>query len=576
MIHYICKYTPVEIFAGFGEEAQLYNSMFENLDLADHLIHRNVCSFSRALITGRLHEASKPLVLTDCCDSIRRAYDLLKEEGQDVYIIYLPRKQDERSVALYKNEILKLIKALEKGMGREFHYDKFLSAFYNRKEYGGKGDDPNTAFHNNRLCQKPHVIVAGARIGEELLEKIRKISPLPVVNHTCTGLRSVGKPPTGASFDQILEWYTRELLSQTPCMRMNDISSRKGLLDKPNIRGIIYNTINFCDYYGFEYAAIRDRRDIPMVKIESDFTTQGAGQILTRLGAFFEGLNREEVSSTGKITTRGDKEYFAGIDSGSTSTNVVILDGNKNIVSSYSVATGARVNESANRALEEALKKAGIGKDQIKGTVTTGYGRNAIGFRERDITEITCHAKGAYFLNPKVRTIIDIGGQDSKIIRLNDRGEVQDFVMNDKCAAGTGRFLEMMATSLGLTLEEMGVMGLSAKEKITISSMCSVFAQSEVVSLVASGKNVEDIVGGINRSIAAKITALAGRSKLEREWMMTGGVARNPGVVAAIEERLQGRIIVPEEPEICGALGAALFAYEGKASYQNPSKAHVY
>ncbi len=194
--------------------------------------------------------------------------------------------------------------------------------------------------------------------------------------------------------------------------------------------------------------------------------------------------------------------------------------------------------------------------------VTTGYGRMGIAFRERDVTEITCHAKGAHFLDPSVRTVIDIGGQDSKVIRLDENGTVRDFVMNDKCAAGSGRFLEMMAQSLGITLEEMSVMGFEAQEDIVISSMCSVFAQSEVVSLIASGKRLQDIVHGINCSVAAKVTALAGRSGLQREWMMTGGVARNRGVVAAIEERLQGKLLIPEEPEICGALGAALVALE--------------
>jgi predicted CoA-substrate-specific enzyme activase len=162
--------------------------------------------------------------------------------------------------------------------------------------------------------------------------------------------------------------------------------------------------------------------------------------------------------------------------------------------------------------------------------------------------------------------VIDIGGQDSKIIRLDERGGVRDFVMNDKCAAGTGRFLEMMAQSLGLSIEEMGIRGLSSRESITISSMCSVFAQSEVVSLIASGKRVEDIVRGLNRSVAAKVTALAGRRGMEREWMMTGGVAKNPGVVAAIEERLGGNVLIPEEPELCGALGAALIAREEAGS----------
>ena len=218
--------------------------------------------------------------------------------------------------------------------------------------------------------------------------------------------------------------------------------------------------------------------------------------------------------------------------------------------------------EESAQELDEVLNKAGFKIGNIRGIVTTGYGRARIDFRAEDVTEITCHAKGAYFLNPKVRTIIDIGGQDSKVIRLDEKGNVTDFVMNDKCAAGTGRFIEMMAQSLQLSLEEMSTYGLKWDEDIAISSMCSVFAQSEVVSLIASGKKLEDIVHGINNSIASKVVSLGKRGKLKKEFMMTGGVARNIGVVRAIEDKLEAEVIVPQEPDICGALGAALIAAE--------------
>jgi predicted CoA-substrate-specific enzyme activase len=361
-----------------------------------------------------------------------------------------------------------------------------------------------------------------------------------------------------------MEWYAGELLAQPACMRMFDLSSRRALTEDPNLRGVVYNTVKFCDFYGFEYAALRDALPVPILKIETDYTPQGAAQVLTRLQAFFEGM-AAPVPAPGHGAPGHGAEYFAGVDSGSTTTNAVILDGNRAVVASCTLPTGVEVAESARRALEAALASAGLERDQVRRTVTTGYGRACIAFRERDVTEITCHARGAHFLDPAVRTVIDVGGQDSKVIRLDERGGVRSFVMNDKCAAGTGRFLEMMAGSLGLSIEEMAVRGLVSREEITISSMCSVFAQSEVVSLVAAGKRLEDIVRGLNRSVAAKVTSLAGRSGLEREWMMTGGVARNPGVVAAIEERLGGTLRLPEQPELCGALGAALIAMEDGA-----------
>jgi predicted CoA-substrate-specific enzyme activase len=358
-----------------------------------------------------------------------------------------------------------------------------------------------------------------------------------------------------------MEWYAHELLSQPACMRMTDIASRRSLTEDPDLRGVIYNTVAFCDFYGFEYALLRGNLRVPLLKIETDYTIQGIGQLQTRLQAFFENVKpTRKMNHTGKNQRMSG--YYAGIDSGSTTTNAVIMDNKKQILASSTIPTGVQIMESANRALEEALLKADIKRKQISRTVTTGYGRAGISFREKEVTEITCHAKGAFFLNPAVRTVIDIGGQDSKVIRLDENGNVYDFVMNDKCAAGTGRFLELMSQSLGLTMEEMGTRGIDTKEDIVISSMCSVFAQSEVVSLIASGKRVEDIIHGLNRSIAAKVLSLAGRKVLEREWMMTGGVARNAGVVNAVEEKLGGKVIVPDEPEICGAIGAALVAID--------------
>ncbi|HAF62483.1 MAG TPA: 2-hydroxyglutaryl-CoA dehydratase [Anaerolineaceae bacterium] len=545
MIRYVCKYTPVELFAGFDEETALYNPMPENLDAADGLTHRNMCSYSRALLAARTGDDADVLILTDCCDSIRRAWDVLRSLDQPTEMLLLPRRQEECGREIYKNELLRLLRDWEKQTGKTFNCRAFRSAF-------------------NRLDALPeghYVAVMGARLGDALLEDIRKKSPLPVRNNTCTGLRRLGVPPEVDDLEDLMDWYAGELLAQPACMRMTDLNSRRALTEDPNLRGVIYNTVNFCDFYGFEYATLHDRLNIPMVKIETDYTSQGAAQMSTRLGAFYEEI--KELIKTHPVSIRQSRAgYYAGIDSGSTTTNAVILDQEKRIISSCTLLTGVQIVESAQQALEQALRKANLHHQQISSTVSTGYGRAGITFRDRDVTEITCHARGAHFLNPAVRTVIDIGGQDSKIILLNGDGSVRDFMMNDKCAAGTGRFLEMMAQSLGLTIEEMALRGLQARENITISSMCSVFAQSEVVSLIASGKRVEDIVQGLNRSVAAKVTALAGRRKLEREWMMTGGVARNPGVVAAVEERLGGNVLLPEEPEICGALGAALIALE--------------
>lgn len=250
--------------------------------------------------------------------------------------------------------------------------------------------------------------------------------------------------------------------------------------------------------------------------------------------------------------------YYVGIDSGSTSTDVAILDRDKRIVAQVILPTGAGAAVGAQRALEQA----GLKQEDISATVTTGYGRSAIQQGDKSITEITCHAKGAHFLDPEVRTIIDIGGQDSKVIRVDEQGNVVNFVMNDKCAAGTGRFLELMARTLELSMDEMSAAGLSWKEDITISSMCTVFAESEVVSLIAQNKSRADIIHGLNESVASKTCALCRRIAGEPVYMMTGGVSKNKGVAQAIERRLGAELRISEQAQLNGALGAALFALE--------------
>lgn len=210
--------------------------------------------------------------------------------------------------------------------------------------------------------------------------------------------------------------------------------------------------------------------------------------------------------------------------------------------------------------MEKALKSAGLDREDIDALVTTGYGRSAIQSGDKSITEITCHARGAHYLDPAVRTVIDIGGQDSKVIRMDESGAVVNFVMNDKCAAGTGRFLEMMARTMEMGLDELSGRGLHYKEDITISSMCTVFAESEVVSLIAQNKDADDIVHGLNKAVAVKTVALVKRVGGENAYMMTGGVSKNKGLVKTLEEKLGAPLIVSDQAQLCGALGAALFA----------------
>jgi (R)-2-hydroxyacyl-CoA dehydratese activating ATPase len=257
--------------------------------------------------------------------------------------------------------------------------------------------------------------------------------------------------------------------------------------------------------------------------------------------------------------------YACGIDIGSVSTEVVLLEGSGKDdarLSSYIIApTGANSKAAAEKALEKACQESGIDRGAIGAVVATGYGRINVPFADKNITEISCHARGAVSAFADTRTVIDIGGQDSKVIKLED-GNPIDFLMNDKCAAGTGRFLEVMARALEIDLENFADIFLSTEGHVDISSTCTVFAESEIVSLIGRGVDKNKIIRGLIYSIVSKINSMVGRVGLEEPVCMTGGVAKNLGVVKALEEKLEVSINIPEEPQIAGALGAAYLALD--------------
>jgi (R)-2-hydroxyacyl-CoA dehydratese activating ATPase len=250
---------------------------------------------------------------------------------------------------------------------------------------------------------------------------------------------------------------------------------------------------------------------------------------------------------------------FAGIDIGSSTAKAVILRKGR-IVSTAMMPVTMSVAGVADDVMADALKRAGLVLDDLDHVVSTGYGRNAVSFSSSTLSEIICHAKGVHYWIPQARTIIDIGGQDSKIIWINDRGNVANFVMNDKCAAGSGRFLELIAQSLGSSIDQMGAICQNSQNPCEISSTCAVFAESEVVSLRAEGKPIPDLVAGLHRAIAKRVTLMGVGRGFDKEIVFTGGLARNFGVQRALEEITSAQVLIPEDPVMTGALGAALEA----------------
>lgn len=587
MFGYLCKYVPIEIFDALGIELQRIEPEVSDYTQAETYLHANMCSFIKSVLEDVLIHDYEGIILTACCDSTRRLYDALKEHFPEkfIYLLDLPHKINDFAVRLYTERMKEMISELETYSNKSFQTEDLERILKNNDDDTNRAPEPQN-FPASSSGNPLKIGLMGARCNKEILKLLERNNVNLLFDLTCTGIVR-----DTYCHDHTLYSYVESLLGQIPCMRMIKAVNRQnfvqGFLDR--IDGILYHTVKFCDIYAYEYAAMKDSLTVPLLFVETDATSQCAGQIRTRVEAFLESLHQKKAAShpgTASIrstpentavtagsysvgeksvsinTQKGKPMYLLGIDSGSTSTNAVLINEKKEIIASYVTRTGAKSGDSALRAYEEILKKADITSDDLTCTVSTGYGRISIPFADKNLTEISCHGKGAHFLNPAIRTILDIGGQDSKGIRLNENGEVVDFVMNDKCAAGTGRFLEMMARTLEIDITQLGPVSLNWKENIEISSMCSVFAESEVISLIAQNKEKSDIAHGIHKAIANKSLALLRRIRMEPGFMMTGGVAQNPGVVSVLEETLGEKLFIFKEPEIVGALGAALYGLE--------------
>jgi predicted CoA-substrate-specific enzyme activase len=252
----------------------------------------------------------------------------------------------------------------------------------------------------------------------------------------------------------------------------------------------------------------------------------------------------------------------AGCDVGSLSAEAVLLEDGA-ILGSEIILVRPTAEQSARDVMDKLLDRLGLSYDDIGFAVATGYGRETIPFANANLSEISCHARGAHFLVPSIRTVIDVGGQDCKAIRVSEDGSVDDFVMNDKCAAGTGRSLELNAEALGVPVAELGPVSLEASEAIVITSQCSIFTELEIMHLLMEGRRTADIAAGINQAMSRRVKMLAGRVGVQNDVGITGGVSKNVGVVKCLEEMLDVKFVgFPEDPQIMGALGAAIFAAE--------------
>ncbi|MFX0044207.1 MAG: acyl-CoA dehydratase activase [Candidatus Hermodarchaeota archaeon] len=252
-----------------------------------------------------------------------------------------------------------------------------------------------------------------------------------------------------------------------------------------------------------------------------------------------------------------------GIDVGSTTTKGVLMDSSERVLASHLQNTGASAPKAVEQLLKQLSTESGVNPGDCR-IIGTGYGRSIVELAYKTVTEITCHSVGVHSLNPEIRLLIDVGGQDSKVIRIGQNGRPEDFELNDKCSAGTGRFLEVMARVLEVTMDELGPLALKSASPSTISSTCTVFAESEVIGRISSGESASDIAAGVHLSMASKIGSLSKRVGVVSPVGVTGGVALNPAFRHYLSKQLGQELWLPESPQLTGALGAAIIALRGQ------------
>ncbi|WP_041082583.1 acyl-CoA dehydratase activase [Thermotoga profunda] len=559
MIVYNCPMVPFEFFKALGVPFK----RIKNLGCEFNELNSNICSFCRKSVLSV--DKDDIVVWIDSCDSARRTADFLKQTNK-VFELHIPTVSDQQAVLRLSKDLKALWQSLKSIFGdvsdeRLFRAQKNFEEQMKLLERALSGDSKEIKELYEKMTGErwigstqskgKSILVLGAPIDQNLVQIIEENGG-NVINATCSGVYSIISN-TLNSDDVFRNIAYRILNRKIMCMRSAPQRDLSDLIDKIKPSAIVLHTIKFCDFYNFDEREIRKTK-IPFVVIENDLTALSNAQIKTRIQALMELLTHRENAF------KREFDLFVGIDSGSTTTKISVINTEEKLLYKNIVKTGAYPVATAKKLFEEVIEKFKVPREKIY-LVCTGYGRATLDFAHEQITEITCHARGVHFLIPEVRTIIDIGGQDSKVIKV-ENGQVVEFVMNDKCAAGTGRFLEVMANVLDVPLQKIGKLSLEYTKEIDISSVCTVFAESEVVSLRASGHKREDILYAIHKAIARRISAMYERVKGTQPVILTGGVALNEGVKKALERILGIQIQIPPEPVLTGALGAAVIGHQ--------------
>lgn len=566
-----CSLIPTELIVHLGHKPCFIDGSELALARAGEYhsaFHENLCSYSKALYDyfltkmGTSHRGAGGegeydlIIIPAACDAIKKLHNALKPHipKEKLYLLDMPKAKGDSANKFLAEKFEKLGQLLPlEGGGKE-----------------GVTTGSSTGSDGIKIA------ILGANIPMGVVDgSLKKFGFEAVHLNHCLTKSNPDVELLAILKERGVEEYAKKFLEKNSCPRTDDFSYKKAIIKQikeDKIKGLIMNALKFCDFQPFDFKYFKDElgQDFPMLMIEHELTADYEGQTMTRLEAFFENIKNKLTKGTRPHASRAGRgrsdlsSYYVGIDSGSHATKLVCINGKGDIVSREVVPTGTSVAKSSEVLLKRLKELHGIGPEDIGRIVATGYGRNKVVCADDVLTEISCHALGAHKILGSACTIIDIGGQDSKAIKVDADGGVVRFAMNDKCAAGTGRFLEVMAAKLEMSLEEFAELAFIAKKHVPISSMCSVFAESEVISLIASGSSREAIAKGIHKAIAERTIALAKRIEGTPPYYMAGGVAKNRGLVKELGECLGLELEVIDYPQFSGALGAALIALNGK------------
>ncbi len=568
-IPFFCSYIPVELLTALGHEV-VDISLFENekysLEYSCSL-HDNICSYAKYLFSKIIDGENKFdfVIVPKVCDAMKHLHSSLCFSGKiESFLLDVPGRKGEQSAKYLATQYRTMLTQIAPDLDG-----------VNKKIYLPVGE--NTPTVSARLLNCPEADKCSVKIGvagssyrpalfRDILKKYDAGSIF--LRHCGHGVVRSGAEQflQAASAEEELLALARNSLQNTICPRSDEGGMTNYIIaeiEKQRLSGLIVTTLKFCDFYAFELEKLNNKlpAEFPCLYLENDLSVNSDEQNITRIEAFMEKIMSGKPT-TKKLTKQAAATtdiYSVGLDIGSTTTKGILLKNGRDILASIIIPTSINMKDSADAALAKLLAQSAIPEAHIFRTIYTGYGRTAFPDREQ-ITEITCHAVGVNFLQPQDGTIIDIGGQDSKAIRVDEQGNVLRFAMNDKCAAGTGRFLEAMVQRMNVTFPQFSALSLAADHPTPISSMCSVFAESEVVSLMTKGIPVGSIARGLNFAIAERVCSLVRKIQGEAPFILTGGLSLNTGFAGELENSLACRVTIFAQAQLAGAIGAAVIA----------------